>query len=279
MIPRREPQAIILSHKMDPERKEVYVEGRSDRLFLLWIAGDGLHHDVLVHEIATIELSDQIEGGERGRLIHFAEMVRGQALNILFFSDADYDRLFDRIDALPPNVTLTDGRDTEAYFLRRDCFEKIVKLAIRTDKYSGEDLLSQITLICRELASIRIYSELNGLSLPFQRTQFRKYISFTGYQLRLDLKSYIGALLQNADLSLSMTDAIYEGFSEVQRDYQEIPSTELVHGKDLVNVLAEVFLAHNLSRDSAEPVLRTSFERSLVKEYPNLTDVYTFITL
>ena len=279
MIPRREPRAVILAHKLDPERREVYVEGRSDKLFLLWIAGDDLHKDALIREISAIEFSDNIAGGEKGRLLHFAELVKETGLSIRFFSDADYDRLLDRITALPSNVTLTDGRDIEAYFLREDCFEKIVNLAIRTDRFSGQDLLNQIIHICKELAVLRIYSELNELALPFRRTSLRRHLEIAGFhQLHINLESYLGVLLQKANMSLELRGNILESLAGIQEEYQAADDTELVHGKDLIEVLGEVFLANNQSRESAEPVLRTSFDRSLVNEYPSLANINAFIT-
>src|SRR5206468_3136096 len=71
---RRDPEAIVTAHLMDRARRELYVEGRRDRIFLDWLISTDRHPDVSVVEISSVNLPE-ISGGERGRLLHFARLV------------------------------------------------------------------------------------------------------------------------------------------------------------------------------------------------------------
>ena len=79
MAIRRHPDAIIMAHKMDPTRRELYVEGARDRLFLAWVFSDLIDRNTSIQQIAFVEMVDSIEGGERGRLIAFARRIEGES--------------------------------------------------------------------------------------------------------------------------------------------------------------------------------------------------------
>jgi hypothetical protein len=277
MIPRRDPQAILLAHEMDPARKELYVEGPSDRLFLLWIASDRLDPNAIIHDIAVVEVGEEVPGGERGRLLNFARTVERSLARISFFADADYDRILGRTGFIPANVVLTDGRDLEGYFLRQDCFEKIVRLALGIGMFPGVDLQKAFEDVGRLLGCLRLYSEMNSMSLPFQSTNLRKHVRFSPCQFKLNLKGYVSALANNAGLGGKMAQTIIEGTHALLAEHDKTPSTELIHGKDILVLLSEVLRFYKIDRGSSEPILRTSFEPGFVKDYRSLSSTVNYI--
>jgi hypothetical protein len=62
---RQDPQRILAAHRMDPARRELYVEGPGDRIFLGWLVGDQKSPDARIIEIDLVELPTDILGGKK----------------------------------------------------------------------------------------------------------------------------------------------------------------------------------------------------------------------
>lgn len=274
---RRDPNAILTAHKMDPDRRELYVEGSTDRLFIKWLAGARLDTNALILEIACVDLPEITGGGERGRLLRFAEFVKEQPANIRFWTDADFDRLLGRDRGISRNVWLTDGHDLESYYLREDCFSKVVSLGIGTDTYSGSRFLSSISRECRVLGLVRLHSIMNNLDLPFQATNLHRHISFRTGNFSVDIRAYVTALVSNASLSISVVENILNRVDELSKQLTHVPDADIIHGKDLLVLVGKALQVHRIDRDSASAILRTSFESPLCNEYRLLSQVVAYV--
>jgi len=89
---RRKPEAIIKSFEMDPDKKAVYVEGKRDRLFFEYLFSDINPEETIFFEIDTVDIIAD-EGGNRTRLINFAESIANTNAKIKCFIDADFHRI------------------------------------------------------------------------------------------------------------------------------------------------------------------------------------------
>jgi hypothetical protein len=148
---------------MDQARRELFVEGPRDRLFLSWLASSGKDPNVSIIEIDFVELPE-LPGGNKGRLIYFAEQLgRGACdVRIQMFADADWDRLLER--PVPARVWITDHRDMEGYLLRVECLEKVLRLGLGNAAVSAEVVLTSIKEHARRLCLLRLTSEIHGLA-------------------------------------------------------------------------------------------------------------------
>lgn len=274
---RRDPKAIITAHLMDPGRKDLYVEGHSDRLFLNWIVAHERKEDARVLEITTVELPNCSLGGERGRLIVFADIVRNTNadVKIAFFADADHDRILGRL--LPENVWLTDGRDMEGYLLREDCFRKVIQVGLHSEAVNPVALLSEVLKHGRTLGLLRLTSEIYDLHLPFQKTKLGRYMNVQGFSLSLDIKGYMRAVLQQGNRSLSELDSINAHVAETSSRYANISDAELVHGKDLMDIFEKILSKAGVRPDEGERLLWTSFERNCFLDYRSLSTVCEYL--
>jgi hypothetical protein len=260
---------------MDPDRLELYVEGRRDRVFLQWILKGNQSKHALIKEIAFVDLPGVV-GGERGRLIAFASAVEGKTQRLLFFADADYDRLLGR--SLPGNVILTDGRDLEGYILREDCMEKVIALGLTSDTIPADKVLNQALMVGKRLAHIRLLSEINNLRLAFQATNLKKHLVWEkDGSLSFSLKTYLSALLSNSQRSLTQTDYILSEVQNLEMRFKETPILELIHGKDFMEIL-DKFLDHATkdARITSDTIWMT-FERSHVLFYQALQKIYNLL--
>jgi hypothetical protein len=272
---RRHPDAIVAAHCMDRSRRELYVEGSRDRLFLAWLLAGKMNPDASIREIALVELPDTLPGGERCRLIRFAELLGERGVRIRMFADADWDRLLRR--SVPERVWLTDHRDMEGYVLREECVDKVLRLGVGTNRLSAVNLLRVIREHGRRLGCTRLLSERDSLRLPFQATRLKRYLSGDGDRILLDLEGYLQALLQNANISLARFDEIRGRLGEVEAEYASSPDSEVIHGKDAICILESALACFRLKPEDGARLLWTSFEAAFVEEGSTLDMVTRFL--
>lgn len=274
---RQDPQRILAAHRMDPERRELYVEGHSDRIFLDWLIGDQKNKDARIIEIGLVELPDVITGGEKGRLLAFAREVEGAAAQIKVLADADTDRILER--SIPANVLLTDKRDLEGYVLRPECVEKVIRLGYLNDRLDTHQVLREVTSIGRELGILRLMSELDERNLPFQKTELKRHLIINGDSVRLNLERFATALLHNAGISRKELPEIVRRHQEVAETYSHLGDGQIVHGKDSIVVLERLLRVHGLQSEDTGRLLRCSYERQWIQGHPVLERVYEFMTV
>jgi hypothetical protein len=274
---RRTPEAIVTAHIMDPSRRELFVEGSRDRLFLRWLLGKDLNPNANVIEISAIDIHDVSIGGERGRLIAFARWLedREAKANIHFFADADFDRLLGR--RVPKKVWLTDPRDLEGYILHELCLEKVLKLGARTDGITAENLLKTVRTLGRKLGLLRLLSESERLKLPFQKTNLLRYLKFVGGRLNLGFEAYVQALLQKAGMSLKKRESILGSVAALERKFAQSPDSEIIHGKDAFSIIAKALARFGVKEGEAKKMLWTSFEAAFVITGSNLSAAQEYL--
>lgn len=271
---RREPSAFLTALKMDPARRHLFVEGHRDRLFLNWLAGDKKKPEVVVLDINAIEIKVE-QGGNRQRLFEFARRIPADVTAIRFFADADFDRILAR--PTPTCVWLTDCRDFEGYVLSIKCIDKILKIGIATETKQASSLLFEIKVACRKIAELRYISEMEGLSLPFQKLDIARYTKVDGERIIFDFDRYLRAILQNAELSLTELEPLRSKLESAAERLAGLADEDLVHGKDVVGILAKALAPHGVSKDESKRLIWTSFDPQSVKPGSSLDEVLNFL--
>ena len=274
---RRTPEAVVVAHTMDRSRRELYVEGSRDRLFLSCLLGKSVVNEVSIVEIDFIDLPGQVPGGNRGRLVQFAEWLGDKEIEIRMFADADWDRLLGR--EVPQRIWLTDHRDMEGYILRESCIDKVLRLGIATDQVSARTLLAAVLAQCRCLGALRLVSELDNINLPFQNTDLRRHVTGVADRVQVDVDGYLRALLQNAGISLARFEDVRLRLREVEDRFASIPDRDMAHGKDAMRVIEVALRSMGIGRRECERLLWTSFEAAFIETGSTLETVTTFITI
>lgn len=267
---RRAPAAILAAHRFDPGRRDLYVEGDRDRRFLSALSTRRSIGGVRIIEIDTVDITDGGQGGNRERLMRFAQKIRGTDAEIRFFADRDHDPLIGKV--LPQDVWFTDGRDLEGYVLSEDCVRKLLVVGFGVEEVYASELLPQVLLLGRELALLRIYSFRNDLRLPFQASSVRRSVSVADGELCLDIDRYVRTLLSNAGLSQASTPDIVSAVSASRNEFAGVDSSLLVHGKDAFDIIGASIDATDVSER-----IWLTFEREAVPDYPVLTLVVEYL--
>jgi hypothetical protein len=211
--------------------------------------------------------------------LKFAADIQGYNLQIRCFADADFDRLLRR--PVPPNVWLTDCRDLEWYFLQTHCIDKVLHLALATEKHTPQGILAEVSRLGRPLAFLRLLSENEKLKLPFQKRPPRPYLrrgKAKNSKVELNFDAYLKALLQGVNVSLHRLEEFKEKIAMIQEDTKDTPDRELIHGKDCVAILEAVLSSDEFKEDAVEPSFWTSLEHAVVRAFPNLKTTLRFLS-
>jgi hypothetical protein len=275
----RDIKAIVVAHRMASRRRELYVEGRRDRSLFLWFLKDSRDSNAIVFEIDSVLCESPGDGGCRGRLLKFAADILGHDLPIRCFADADFDRLLGR--TVPPNVWLTDSRDLEWYFLQAHCIDKVLHLALATEKHTPQSILADVSRCGRPLGILRLLSERERLKLPFQKRPPRPYLKRSKVKpggIELDFDAYFQALLQGANVGLGRLNEFKAKITVIQEETEDIPDSELIHGKDCVAILQVVLTSAEFKEDAVEPSFWTSLEHAVVQAFPNLRAALQYLS-
>jgi hypothetical protein len=277
MIIRRDPKAIIAQFIMDPIRREVYVEGYEDAIFLRWLSQNEIHPDARILEISSVEIPGIKEGGNRGRALAFAKEVECININLYIFIDADFDNIIGQTN--PAKIILTDGRDIEGYLLREECIDTALKLGLKIADLSAREILDIIIKIGRELGYLRLLSKMESIDLPFQRTDLWNYLLFQNDNYGIKLREYCQALIQNhiEKMSLKIIDELILELVKIKTAYSYLTDLELIHGKDALCIFEKLTISRKIKRGEGRRVLWASFRKEFIADYTNLYKIYNFI--
>ena len=274
---RRAIEAIITAQRMDPARRELFVEGNKDLLFFKWLIGEKWDPNSLIIRIDDIDVPGPIEGGNRARLLVLASQLLGKVDHARIFIDADFDRLLGREDNIPEIVWLSDGRDLESYYIREDCFDKFVSLSLCTESFSGSELLNSLVTHCRKLGFFRLLSEIKDLRLPFQGTNLHRHINFHQGTFTLDFDAYVTALVGRASLSQRIVPELISNLQDLNDQHNDLPDTDIIHGNDFICFIGEVLRKFDIDRNSSSAVFRSTFERGFSPEYQSLSEAIDYL--
>lgn len=272
---RRDPIAHLKSLEMDPDRKLLIVEGKEDRLFVEYLCGQDIDSDLVILEIQSVEIDAQVEGGNRGRILYFAGLTDPQTERIKFFIDRDYSSYLGM--DVPANITNTDYKDLETYLLNVDCFEKLIKVGIKTDRIDSNKFFNEAKK-ASYFGFVRISSLKSGLNLAVNETNenIRRYINVSNtFDVSINDTRYLTALLQNSNIRTSITDLKLIINSNIE-DLKDEELEFIIHGKDLLSVVSEICFKLGNNRENIDNLFWMSFDKSKIEEYQNLNEIIVY---
>jgi len=272
---RRAPEAVIAAHILDPARRELFVEGARDRVFLLWLVGSDRDSNARVAEIDEVDIPQIVQGGRRARLFTFAAFANQEPAQIRFFADADMARIDDH--DIPKNIWITDLRDLEGYIFRAECIDKALHLGVGVGDLDATAIVLSVARLARRLAALRLLSHRERLNLPFQRLNLERYVAVRDGEIQVDFDRVLRALIQTAGLSLSGFDDLKRRWEAEEEALYGIADAQLLHGKDVLCLVGEILVAYGITRADAEKLIWTSFERWMVDDHPVLGEVVDFL--
>lgn len=235
-----ELQALL---RQDVVMRILMVEGNFDITLWKHLVPIAQRMNVSVYSVGSVDVPIA-EGGEKQRVVELARRCEDwpESARIRFFADADFDR-FIPVDH-PANLTLTDGRDAEAYALDSDVLACLCETGAGEPERQAETAQRVLPILLRPVGILRICDARNGWQLPFQETfaggTIKRFFRFRRGEYSLQLRNMVDALIRRVDEPPALEEVLrsVEAEAEAQR---EISDWQVIHGKDLIAFFAWYF--------------------------------------
>jgi len=273
---RRHPKAILMAAQMDPERRELYVEGRKDRLFFKWLTLGKISKNSRVIESSFVEIS-QTQGGEKERLLKFAKIVENRADNLRFFIDRDYDELLSNDH--PSNVWSTDFNDMEGYLFEDSIIYKFCLIGCKFDKIDPVILFGEALKYAVEIGYLRLVSKIHGLKLSINKTKEGKYIKMSGGNTSFNFNKYLNAVIQNSKQSKASMDYTLSLLAQIKSQYHGAEPLNIVRGKDVISIFARLLSLKGVKLNDYEEIFWSAINEQNLSTYNNLSEVVNFLCI
>jgi len=260
--------------KMDPNRRELYVEGSTDVAFVRFVAADARDPNALIHAIADVDIS-ATEDGEKGRLIAFATAVEPET-RVLCFADADHDRLHGVTHTA--NVVLTDMTDMEAYVLNEACLSKALLLGVQTTRHDAKAILDQVIAAARQIGILRYVQRRHWRSLPVNGVTPASAVVVRDGQLLFDFPRFVSSVVARHGKDPSLGQVI-ERIAEATEELSGVADADIVRGKDAMALLAEYLKDLGVCRNDSPKLVRMGFDVTWVTLHSNLARVVDFVSV
>lgn len=238
---RRTLEEVHALYQMEPELRDLYVEGYSDKFFFEWYLAKGGIRNVTVYPIELLDIPDSVlikhslpTRSNKARLIALSyECASSGAFSrVMCIADRDFDNSCSRVQR-NSCLEFTDGTSLELYALQPLVFQKFVLVALGGLSISGHELLSECISILERVYTIRVANE--DLKWGMSWIPFRSYTSIKGSSLTFRETDFIRAYLQkngrwgDRDIFINKVD-------EVLRSFDHDPMRR-IRGHDLSELL------------------------------------------
>ncbi len=272
---RRTLDSYLIAAQMDPERRDLFVEGDQDRILFKWLTRGQSCPECRILNISTVEIVESIQGGDKEKLLFFATFVHNKASNLRFFVDLDFDSFLDR--EYSDNVWTTDFNDLESYLINEFSIRKSLMLGLHQDSIDPVKLLDQALNLSAEVGYIRIYSKLKRKKLSINTTRISRYLKKNKANIIFKYDDYLKAILQNSNLSLSTFSRYKLGIEKLKKKYSDYEIIRLIRGKDVLEVLTKLLKLKGVNSAEFPSILWASFDESNLSSYDNLLKVVNYI--
>jgi hypothetical protein len=254
---RRPPEAIVAAAKMDPLRRDLFVEGHSDKAFLEFFLGEHFNSECRIFVIDEAVECDVSEGGCKGRVLHLANIAsKLGTTNLAFLVDADLDPLIGR--TYKTNTISTHYPDIEAHALTEYSINKLIKVACGLSSYSADSLHSKLLIIAGEIGLLRYTSAKNELNLSITKSRKERCLRIDNKLPVFDMQKFLTTVVQNTAGQVPTVDRIKEMMRGYRIEFETAPLKSRIRGKDYQSILDLVLPKLGInSKGSAQTLMAT----------------------
>lgn len=248
---RRTLDELVTRYELEPELRDIYVEGKTDKLFFEWFLEKKLIQNFVVYEIDTVDIPAQrifelgLIDNKRSRVIALAldMQVKLQSMtpNLTCIADKDFDALFG-IEYQCDLLLFTDYSCLEMYLLNEGAIDKFLRLTLRLSEPIAKEAIPELTKVLEELFLIRAVNKKLDINVELldrfgdccSQTKKKNHIEFA-------LDKYIGKYVNKC-----RTNGIKIEKPEFTSKLEELRITaqmlldvrDKIHGHDFTELLA-----------------------------------------
>ena len=226
-LPRRAIHELIARYELEPDLRDLFVEGPSDRRLYSWYLETSQCKHVTLFDIDTIEIpldilmSHGLTSSNRARVIALALELDGQFSPELRYvrciADSDFDVVLGARNCAN-HLWYTDYTSVDLYTCDAYLLGKVLQLGFNIPKMELDELLPSMLSVLRELFTIRASNQklewgmvfvpftrsckIRGSDIIFDRNNFiRKYLNSNGRHSEQAVFEGVCKQLQTVSLS------------------------------------------------------------------------------
>lgn len=199
-LPRMQIHELALRYELEPNLRDVFVEGVFDRELLSeWAARRGC--DQIFYEIDSVDVPDEVlrrHGLTRGNKQEVMALAR--ELSVIekdcayrCLVDRDLDQWLGKLEVIP-RLCWTGSTAIETYFLTSDFVRRCVVLVARSKIEDWTEFFSSFVAVLRKMYAIRLADR--DLMWCMNWLPFGKSLALSGGRLSFDSGGYVEKLLK-----------------------------------------------------------------------------------
>lgn len=240
-IPRRNIDELVARYDLEPELKDVYVEGIFDKEVLAHCFQKNREVERVIYDIGSVNVPINIlakyglTDGNKQRVIALAKELSclpGQH-NYRCIVDKDLDHWIDSIESVP-RLSWTEHSSIELYFFTKETLNDVLIVTAKSKIKSLETYIDSLAKVLKFLYALRLASHTLRLNLTWLDAS--KCLSVNGDEIRINQSKYIdnilnsNASMQHKGVFQEKVDLWLERLTGDRRDH--------IRGHDFVEILA-----------------------------------------
>ena len=246
---RRTLDELVARYVLEPDLRDIYVEGKTDKLFLEWFLRNRGIQNIVVYEIETVDISAeklfelQLKDNNRSRVITLALYLQDKfpetTPHVICIADKDFDWLFDIIYQCDL-LFFTDYSclELEMYLFNETVLNKVLLLSLRISELTAINILNQLSKVLEDLFLIRAAKESLNINIAML-DNFGKCCNWNKAktEFQFDIEKYIDKYLDKCSMR-SEKSIFVAKIEELRIKAKELEDTRYkIHGHDFTELL------------------------------------------
>lgn len=238
---RRTLEELITRYHLEPELRDIYVEGKTDKILLEWFLEQKGVENFAVYEIDTVEIPTQklfeygLNDSNRSRAIALALEIQNQAELPYFtcIADKDFDWLFGK-NYTCNSLLFSDYTSLEMYLFNEFILDKFFRLSLRLTKLEAKTVLTKLSQILEEVFLIRATNEALLFNMEWLQ-DFGGCCQINKNEIKFDSEKFIQKYL-NKNSKMSEHILFITKLKELRT--KKLKDTRYqIHGHDFIELL------------------------------------------
>jgi len=261
-IERRGIAELVAMYELEPQLRDVYVEGTFDKALVEWMLYESHVRMAVVREIDSIDVPPVLpqkygyQANNRGRVMTLARELESaldeKTSSATCLMDADFDLVLGKKHAWRMLLS-TDYSSMELYFFNVHTMAKFLTLVIQGFPKSAEKAISEIQAALTDIFAIRLALYNRGWAIPM--ISFERCCELSEDGVQFDSTECINRLL-NAGNHFAHRAEFLREFAECRKTLTGDPRRH-IHGHDFLSLLSWYIRQHK-SQAPPEPVVARS---------------------
>jgi len=249
----RRIEELIVRYELEPQIRDVYVEGNSDKSLIEWFMREKGVKNTAVYEISTVEVPANkvkgygLENNNKGRVITFALEIESrlgkECLKVTCIVDKDFDIILDAENDCKL-LLFTDYTCMEMYVFEEKCIDKYLSIFLGGFSKPAKDVLNCMSEVLKEVFLIRLANKLLDLKLNW--IKFKRCCELCDNRIDFNRDDFVTRYL-NSNKMISRKREFIEIIELWRKKLKEERRCQ-IHGHDFMELMSWYISKHGVDK-------------------------------